>query len=74
MMNNREKTILMIQSNLLIGSKSGLKPKDMFNSTRHILKMLDVEIDTSEYVKLFNDVLTFNDTEIEELSFQVENR
>ena len=73
-MNNREKAILMIQSNILIGGKNGLNPKDVFNATRKILKLLQVELDTTEYVKIFNDVLTFNDTDVEELSFQVENR
>ena len=73
-MNNREKAILMIQSNILIGGKEGLNPKDVFNSTRKLLKLLQVELDTTEYVKIFNDVLIFNDTDVEELSFQVENR
>lgn len=73
-MNNREKAILMIQSNILIGGKNGLNPKDVFNATRKILKLLQVELDTTEFVKIFNDVLTFNDTDVEELSFQVENR
>jgi len=74
MMSNREKTILMIQSNLLIGSKSGLNPKHVFNSTRDILKMLKIELDTTEYIKIFNDVMVFNESEIEELSFQITNR
>ncbi len=73
-MNNREKTIMMIQSNLLIGSKSHLTPKDVFMSTKNIIKMLDIDMGLSEYIKIFNDVLAVNDTEIEELSFQVGNR
>ena len=73
-MNNREKAILMIQSNILIGGKDGLNPKDVFNSTRKLLKLLQVELDTTEYVKIFNDVLIFNDTDVEELSFQMANR
>lgn len=74
MMSNREKAILMIQSNLLIGGKSGLNPKDVFNSTRDILKLLKIKLDTTEYIKIFNDVMVFNDSEIEELSFQISNR
>ena len=74
MLSNREKAILMIQSNLLIGSKKGKNPKDVFLSTKDILKMLEVNIDVSQYVKLFNDVMSFNEGEIEELSFQLSNK
>jgi hypothetical protein len=74
MLSNREKSILMIQSNLLIGSKSDKSPKDIFLSTKEIIKMLKVDISISEYVKLFNDVLTFNDCDVEELAFQISNR
>jgi len=74
MLSNREKTILMIQSNLLIGSKNGKNPKDVFLSTKEILRMLEVNIDVSQYVKLFNDVMSFNEGEIEELSFQLSNK
>ena len=74
MLSNREKAILMIQSNLLIGSKTGKNPKDIFLSTKHILKMLEVNIDVSQYIKLFNDVMSFNEGEIEELSFQLSNK
>jgi hypothetical protein len=74
MLSNREKSILMIQSNLLIGSKSDKSPNDVFLSTKEIIKMLKVDISISEYVKLFNDVLTFNDCDVEELAFQISNR
>jgi hypothetical protein len=74
MLSNREKSILMIQSNLLIGSKSDKSPKDIFLSTKEIIKMLKVDISISEYVKLFNDVLAFNDCDVEELAFQLSNR
>ncbi len=74
MMSNREKAILMIQSNLLIGGKSGMNPKDVFNSTWDILKLLKIKLDTTEYIQIFNDVMVFNDSEIEELSFQMSNR
>ena len=73
-MSNREKAILMIQSNLLIGGKSGMNPKDVFNSTWDILKLLKIKLDTTEYIQIFNDVMVFNDSEIEELSFQMSNR
>ncbi|MEO2057005.1 MAG: hypothetical protein ABGW66_05935 [Flavobacteriaceae bacterium] len=64
----------MIQSNLLIGSKKGKSPEDVFLSTKHILKMLEVNIDVSQYIKLFNDVMSFNEGDIEELSFQLSNK
>jgi pyruvate formate-lyase activating enzyme-like uncharacterized protein len=75
MMNNREKAILMIQSNILLAGKiSKGNSKDAFNATRAILKLLKVELDTSEYIHLYNEVLSFNNTEIEELLFQMTNR
>ena len=73
MLSNREKAIVMVQSSLLIAEKPMLV-KDVFLSTKITLEKLDIEITDSEYIKIFNDILEFNEVDVGNLAFQIRNR
>jgi len=74
MISNREKTVLIIQSSLIIGSKyEGEKKQSMFIA-RKMQQSLNIVMSLDEFVKICKDIDEFNNVELEELSFQMTNR
>ena len=74
MISNREKTVLIIQSSLIIGSKyEGEKKQSMFIA-RKMQQSLNIVMSLDEFVKICQDIDGFNNVELEELSFQMSNR
>ena len=74
MISNREKTVLIIQSSLIIGSKyEGEKKQSMFIA-RKMQQSLNIVMSLDEFVKSCQDIDGFNNVELEELSFQMSNR
>ena len=74
MISNREKTVLIIQSSLIIGSKyEGEKKQSMFIA-RKMQQSLNIVMSLDEFVKICKDIDEFNNVELEELSFQISNR
>jgi hypothetical protein len=74
MISNREKTVLMIQSSLIIGSKNNQDKKLSMLIARKLQQTLDIKMSLEEFIKLCMDVDNFNNVDLEEIEFKMSNR